>query len=119
MRHACVACCSQPEHQCVSLVRVQGSEAAARKRVPADMAPPWKVGRCPHNAHVMQPCIYKALAHESNSQMIIDLLSNYEPKLYDGIQQQLLLMLVDSNMYIIKHITMCTYVIQSKCNNQA
>lgn len=40
---------------------VQGSEHEARKRVPADMAPPWKVS---HVAHAKHSRIHVGVIHD-------------------------------------------------------
>ena len=91
-------------------VHVQGSESAARRRVPTDMAPPWKVSHGPNNAQVTWPRIHKDLALMSKHQMIVQLLSTYKSRLADGsMQQHLLYVHIDNHMYVSKYII--TYIV--------
>lgn len=55
-RHCLCCCLCYAQKPMTRSVFMQGSEHEARKRVPADMAPPWKVGHCTHAKHSIIMC---------------------------------------------------------------
>lgn len=53
---------------------MQGSENEAKKRLPADMAPPWKVGYCPSSmthAHLTWLSMFALLPQHEHTRRLL------------------------------------------------
>ena len=84
---------------------MQGNETQARKRLPADMAPPWKVGHCASsmaNAHLTWLSIV-ALLPNMNHHVVAALLQVM--LLSDGSVTRHLQLLTDLPVQVVSSLT--------------